>query len=220
MTNKTILAASILSADLARLGEDCKKALGAGADVIHIDVMDHHYVPNLTFGAHVCQALRHYGITAEIDVHLMVTNPEDYIAPFAKAGANRLTFHPDTVPNITATCKKIHDAGMQAGLAFNPDKPILISEKIFPSIDLILIMSVFAGFGGQQFIPESLEKMRQSRELIDRYNPKILLGVDGGIKVDNIAAVVNAGANFIVIGSGLFHSEDYATCVKTLRAAT
>ena len=219
MPKKVILAASILSADFARLGEECEAVLSAGADVIHFDVMDHHFVPNLTFGAHICNALRKYGITAEIDVHLMVTNPEDYILPFAKAGANRLTFHPETVSDISSVCKKIHDAGMQAGLAFNPDKPVHIPDNIFSEIDMILLMSVFAGFGGQKFIGDSIQKISDTQKLIAQHNSTILLGVDGGIKVDNIASVVNAGADFIVIGSGLFDAENYAERVKELRAA-
>ena len=219
MTQNIMLAASILSADFAHLGEECKKVLSAGADVIHFDVMDHHFVPNLTFGAFVATALRNDNITAEIDVHLMVTDPEDYISPFAKAGANRLTFHPETVSDVLTTCKKIRDAGMQAGLAFNPDKPVTISEKILDEIDMILIMSVFAGFGGQTFITDSIQKIAATKKLIMRNNPKILLGVDGGIKVNNIADVVAAGANFIVIGSGLFEAEDYVKQVNALRGA-
>lgn len=218
MPTKITLAASILSADFARLGEECKAVLAAGADVIHFDVMDHHFVPNLTFGAHICDALRKFGITAEIDVHLMVTNPEDYILPFAKAGANRLTFHPETVSDVSLICKKIHDAGMQAGLAFNPDKSISISEKILSEIDMILIMSVFAGFGGQKFIPDSIQKIADAKKLITQHNPNILLGVDGGIKVDNIASIVNAGADFIVMGSGLFDADNYAERIKELRS--
>lgn len=219
MSNNIKLAASILSADFARLGEDCDNILTSGADVIHFDVMDHHFVPNLTFGAHICSALRNYGILAEIDVHLMVTNPEDYIVPFAKAGANRLTFHPETVNNISDTCKKIHDAGMQAGLAFNPDKPILHAEKILSEIDMILIMSVFAGFGGQAFIPDSITKIANTKQLISQQDANIILGVDGGIKADNIANVVNAGADFIVMGSGLFSASNYLERVTQIRNA-
>lgn len=222
MYDKTIIAASILSADFANLGQESENILRAGADVIHFDVMDHHFVPNLTFGTPVCSALRKYGITAEIDVHLMVTDPEQYIEPFAVAGANRLTFHPaalqDEKTGITL-CEKIHNAGMQAGLAFNPDKPVVISDELFSIIDMILIMSVYAGFGGQKFIPDSIEKIRTTKKLIDIHNPKILLGIDGGIKVDNIASVVHAGANFIVMGSGLFDTDDYTKRVKQLRDA-
>lgn len=217
MSQKIIIAASILSADLANLGRETQAILTAGADAIHFDVMDHHFVPNLTFGTHICSALRNYGITAEIDVHLMVTDPESYIAPFAKAGANRLTFHPITVEDPITLCKKIHDAGMQAGLAYNPDKPITISKALFSVIDMILIMSVFAGFGGQQFIPDSIDKIAATKKLIEQHNPTILLGVDGGINVNNIAQVTKAGANFIVMGSALFETDDYATRIKQLR---
>ncbi|OGT43475.1 MAG: ribulose-phosphate 3-epimerase [Gammaproteobacteria bacterium RIFCSPHIGHO2_12_FULL_40_19] len=220
MFENTIIAASILSADFANLGQESKNILNAGADVIHFDVMDHHFVPNLTFGTPICSALRKYGITAEIDVHLMVTDPEKYIEPFANAGANRLTFHPAAVADektCVMLCEKIHDAGMQAGVAFNPDKPVIISPALFSVIDMILIMSVYAGFGGQKFMPESIEKIRVTKELIAKQNPNILLGIDGGIKVDNIASVVHAGANFIVIGSGLFDADDYAKHVKQLR---
>jgi len=220
MPNKTIFAASILSADFANLGHESQDILSAGADVIHFDVMDHHFVPNLTFGAHICTALRNYGITAEIDVHLMVTDPEKYIAPFAKAGANRLTFHPITVSDPITLCKKIHDTGMQAGLAYNPDKSIEISDELFSMIDMILIMSVFAGFGGQKFIPASLEKISTAKKLIDAHNPKILLGIDGGINLDNIAQVTKAGANFIVMGSALFDVDDYKKRIDELRNAS
>lgn len=216
--NKILIAASILSADFANLGQETRDILKAGADCIHFDVMDHHFVPNLTFGSHVCTALRNDGITADIDVHLMVTDPEKYIASFAKAGANRLTFHPIAVKNPLTLCKKIHDAGMQAGLAYNPDKKVTISKELFSVIDLILMMSVFAGFGGQKFIPKSIEKIIAIKKLIDQHNPKILLGVDGGINEFNIASVVNAGGNFLVMGSALFEAENYVDRIKQLRA--
>ena len=219
MPGNIIFAASILSADFAILGEESRAILAAGADVIHFDVMDHHFVPNLTFGSHICSALRNYGITAEIDVHLMVTDPEKYIAPFAKAGANRLTFHPVTVDDPLTLCKKIHDAGMQAGIAFNPDKEINIDDKLLSEIDMILIMSVFAGFGGQKFIPDSINKIRATKKLIEKKRDTILLGVDGGINLDTIQQVTNAGANFIVMGSALFEANDYATRIQQLRDA-
>lgn len=219
MSQKIIFAASILSADFAQLGRECENIIAAGADVIHFDVMDHHFVPNLTFGAHICSALRNYGITTEIDVHLMVTDPEKYIAPFAKAGANRLTFHPITVDDPITLCKKIHDAGMQAGLAYNPDTAINISAELLSEIDLILIMSVFAGFGGQPFIPESVEKIRVAKNLIGKYNSATLVGIDGGVNLNNIESVTNAGANFIVMGSALFEADNYVTRINQLRQA-
>ncbi|OGT26285.1 MAG: ribulose-phosphate 3-epimerase [Gammaproteobacteria bacterium RIFCSPLOWO2_02_FULL_42_14] len=215
----TIIAASILSADFAHLGRDTKAALAAGADAVHFDVMDHHFVPNLSFGALVCEALRKDGVTAPIDVHLMVTDPESYIEPFAKAGANRVTFHPETVSNVTTICEKIHDVGMQAGFAFNPNKPVMIATEIFAHIDLILIMSVFAGFGGQSFITDTLKKIRDTRHLIDQHNPKIILAVDGGVNVTTIGPVVKAGADFVVVGSGLFGAKDYAVRIQQLRDA-
>ena len=209
MKQKIMIAGSILSADFAHLADDTNNALNAGVNVIHFDVMDHHYVPNLSFGAVVCDALRKAEITAPIDVHLMVTDPESYIEPFAIAGANRLTFHPETVKDVKKTCQKISDAGMSAGIAFNPDQPVKINKDIFSMIDMILLMSVFPGFGGQSFISDSIEKIKSTRALINQHNPAIYLGIDGGIKVDNIRNVADAGANFIVMGSGIFDALDY-----------
>ena len=222
MSNKIIIAASILSADFANLGQESTDILTAGADCIHFDVMDHHFVPNLSFGAVVCSALRKYGIQADIDVHLMVTDPDKYIIPFAKAGATRLTFHPAALKNtddVLRLCDQIHKAGMQVGLAYNPDQPVKIDERLYSKINMILLMSVFAGFGGQQFMPESLAKIEATKKIMDAHNAAILLGVDGGIKVDNIKQVTDAGANFIVMGSGLFDTDDYNTRVKELRNA-
>ncbi|MDP1574140.1 MAG: ribulose-phosphate 3-epimerase [Coxiellaceae bacterium] len=219
MSQPCIIAASILSANFAHLGRESKAILKAGADEIHFDVMDHHFVPNLSFGSIVCEALRKDGITAPIDVHLMVTNPNDYIKPFAQAGASRLTFHANATDNIEKTIDLIHAENMDVGIAFNPDKPVTLSKTLLEKIEMILLMSVFAGFGGQQFIPESLEKIRETKKLIATCNPKILLGIDGGIKVDNIAKVVNAGANFVVMGSGLFNADDYSARMNTLRKA-
>lgn len=219
MPHKIHIAASILSANFAHLGNDTKKIIAAGADEIHFDVMDHHFVPNLSFGSIVCEALRKDGVTAPIDVHLMVTNPEKYVEPFAKAGANRITFHANAVENVENTIAFIHAHHMQAGIAFNPDQPIELSKAILKKIEMILIMSVFAGFGGQRFIPDSLPKIRDTKKLIDEQNPAILLAVDGGIKADNIEKVVNAGANFIVMGSGLFNADDYDARMDQIRKA-
>lgn len=214
------ISASILSADFAHLGDETRAIIAAGADEIHFDVMDHHYVPNLSFGAVVCEALRGDGITAPIDVHLMVTDPVLYIEPFAKAGANRLTFHANAVSDVQKTIDQICAAGMKAGIAFNPDQAVLLSPAVLKQIDLILLMSVFAGFGGQKFIPESLHKIRETRALIESHNPAVLLSVDGGIKIDNINTVVAAGANHIVMGSGLFNAKDYEERIQELRNAT
>ena len=215
---KKIISASILSADFARLGEDTSDVLAAGVDAIHFDVMDHHFVPNLSFGAMPCKALRAYGITAEIDVHLMVDAPENYIEPFADAGATRLTFHPEVVEDPAATVRKIKAAGMQAGLAFNPDKPVAISDALLASLDLVLLMSVFPGFGGQRFIEETLDKIQQTRQRLTALQADTLLAVDGGIKADNIAAISQAGAEYFVVGSGLFSADNYTDRLQALKA--
>ena len=219
MKSPITIAASILSADFGCLADDTQKVLDAGVNAIHFDVMDHHYVPNLSFGANVCSALRKHKITAPIDVHLMVTHPEKYIEPFAKAGANRLTFHPETVNDVKATCKLIQSANMTAGLAFNPDQSVEIPNDILPLIDMILIMSVHPGFGGQTFIPASLDKIKQTRHLINESQCNIHLGIDGGIKVDNIHQVTEAGADFVVMGSGIFSADDYQKRLKHIRNA-
>jgi ribulose-phosphate 3-epimerase len=211
------IAASILAADFANLGDDTKNALNAGVDYIHFDVMDYHFVPNLSFGAVVCQALRQAGITAPIDVHLMVENPELYIEPFAKAGANLITFHPETVTSPTNTIAKIRNSGLQAGIAINPDKLIELPDSALRSLDMILLMSVYPGFGGQAFIPESIEKIRQVRHKLDKLESSAMLGVDGGVKVDNIGAIAVAGADFFVVGSGLFNADNYEKRVRQLR---
>ncbi len=218
MNKERIISASILSADFAHLGDDVNKVLAAGADYIHFDVMDHHFVPNLSIGAMVCASLRKAGVKAPIDVHLMVDNPEVYIEPFAKAGANILTFHPETVDNVEAVIAKIKAAGMGAGLAFNPDRPVSISDVLISQLDMILLMSVFPGFGGQAFIPESLQKISEVRERLSGMEVPPFLAVDGGVKVDNIADIAHAGADFFVVGSALFKSGDYRECVGLLRA--
>lgn len=217
MSKKTIIAASIHSANFANLGKEVQSILSAGADVIHFDVLDYYIAPNVTFGSHICSALRKHGIKAEIDVHLMVADPEKYITAYAESGVNRLTFHPETVTNVKDICDKIHDAGMQAGLAFNPDKSFSIAPELLANLDMMLIMSVFPEAGGHEIAAYSLEKIRATKKLIEENNPKIILGVDGDIKVDTIRSVVDAGANFIALGSTLFGSDSYSKIIKQLR---
>ena len=211
------ISASILSADFSRLGEEAKQIIDAGVDYIHFDVMDHHFVPNLSFGTVICKALRHVEITAPIDVHLMVDNPESYIKPFSEAGASLITFHPETVKNVEETIELIHQAGMKSGLAFNPDKSVSLPSSILKQVNLILLMSVNPGFAGQSFILNSLERIGSTRKLLDEVHSKAMLGVDGGIEADNIKKVSCMGANFFVVGSGLFYASNYKEEVKTLR---
>ncbi len=214
---KNILSASILAADFANLGQECAGIISAGADMIHFDVMDHHFVPNLSFGPFVCQALRKAGVKAPIDVHLMVEEPEKYIEAFAKYGANLIIFHPQTAKNSENLVDKIHAHDMRAGLAYNPDTPLEISPELIAQLDLLMIMGVQPGFAGQAFLPQSLDKIKQAKKLLDQYNPACYLAVDGGVKSDNIQTMAQAGANFFVLGSGLFSANDYQTQVKTLR---
>ncbi|MBS0056675.1 ribulose-phosphate 3-epimerase [Yersinia sp. Marseille-Q3913] len=215
---KFLIAPSILSADFARLGEDTARVLAAGADVVHFDVMDNHYVPNLTIGPMVCQSLRDYGITAPIDVHLMV-KPVDRIVPdFAKAGATYISFHPEASEHVDRTLQLIKESGCKAGLVFNPATPLSYLDYVMDKLDVILLMSVNPGFGGQSFIPETLNKLRQVRKLIDDSGYDIRLEVDGGVKVDNIRQIAAAGADMFVAGSAIFSQPDYAAVIDAMRS--
>lgn len=213
------ISASILAADFACLGEQVKAVVAAGADYIHFDVMDHHFVPNLSFGAVVCEALRRAGVTAPIDVHLMVDNPQVYIEPFAKAGATLISFHPETVADPAATVAAIRHAKLAAGLVFNPDRPVEIPVSLARELSMILLMSVYPGFGGQAFMPEVLSKARETHAWLQQHQLDVMLAIDGGIKVDNIHQAAAAGCDYFVVGSGLFQASDYRTRVAELRAA-
>ena len=212
-----LIAPSILSADFARLGEEVTSVLEAGADVVHFDVMDKHYVPNLTIGPMVCGALRNHGITAPIDVHLMVSPVDQMIVDFAKAGASYITFHPEATGHIDRSLQLIRDHGCKAGLVFNPATPLHCLEYLMDKLDVILLMSVNPGFGGQKFIPSTLRKLTQVRKLIDESGYKIRLEVDGGVGVQNIREIAEAGADMFVAGSAIFNSEDYAETIKAMR---
>lgn len=216
--NTPLIAPSILSADFARLGEEVDTVLAAGADVVHFDVMDNHYVPNLTIGPLVCEALRNHGVTAPIDVHLMVKPVDRIIPDFAKAGASIITFHPEASEHIDRSLALIKEQGCQSGLVFNPATPLSYLDYVMDKIDVILLMSVNPGFGGQQFIPATLEKLRQVRQLIDTSGFDIRLEVDGGVKVDNIGAIAAAGADMFVAGSAIFNTKDYAKTITAMRA--
>jgi ribulose-phosphate 3-epimerase len=214
-----IIAPSILSADFARLGEEVNNVLKAGADWIHFDVMDNHYVPNLTIGPLLCEALRKHGVTAPIDVHLMV-KPVDRIVPdFARAGATSISFHPEASEHIDRTIGLIHDSGCKAGLVFNPATPLDYLDFVLDKLDIVLVMSVNPGFGGQSFIPMALEKIRRVRERIDRSGRDIRVEVDGGVKTDNIGAIAAAGADTFVAGSAIFGAKDYAVEIGAMRVA-
>ena len=213
-----VIAPSILSADFARLGAEVEAVLAAGADWIHFDVMDNHYVPNLTIGPLVCKALRKHGITAPIDVHLMV-DPVDRLVPeFAEAGANWISFHPEASRHVDRTIQVIRDAGCRPGIVLNPATPLSWLDHTLGSVDLVLLMSVNPGFGGQQFIEPVLEKLKEARKRIDASGRQIRLEIDGGVKRDNIGRIARSGADTFVAGSAIFGSKDYAATIRALRA--
>lgn len=213
-----LIAPSILSADFARLGAEVDAVLEAGADVVHFDVMDNHFVPNLTIGPMVCSALRKYGVTAPIDVHLMVQPVDRIIGDFAEAGASIITFHPEASTHIDRSLELIRAAGCQSGLVFNPATPLHYLDYVMDKVDVILLMSVNPGFGGQQFIPTTLDKLKEARQRITASGRSIRLEIDGGIKVDNIAAVAAAGADMFVAGSAIFNQPDYRAVIDAMRA--
>lgn len=213
-----LIAPSILSADFARLGEEVTNVLDAGADVVHFDVMDNHYVPNLTIGPMVCQALRKHGIVAPIDVHLMVSPVDQLILDFAKAGASYISFHPEATSHVDRSLQLIRDQGCKSGLVFNPGTPVDCLEYLMDKIDVILLMSVNPGFGGQKFIPSTLKKLEKVRKLIDDSDYSIRLEVDGGVGVDNIREIADAGADMFVAGSAIFNSDDYRKTITAMRS--
>jgi ribulose-phosphate 3-epimerase len=215
---KPLIAPSILSADFARLGEDVKAVLDAGADIVHFDVMDNHFVPNLTIGPLICEALRNYGIEAPIDVHLMVEPVDRIIPDFAKAGATYITFHPEASRHIDRSLAMIREEGCKSGLVFNPATPLDCLEYVIDKVDMVLLMSVNPGFGGQKFIPSALDKLRQARKIIDDSGLEIRLEIDGGVKVDNIGEIAAAGADTFVAGSAIFGSKDYAGTIAAMKA--
>lgn len=213
-----LIAPSILSADFARLGEEVDAVLAAGAGMIHFDVMDNHYVPNLTIGPMVCQALRHYGVTAPIDVHLMVRPVDRLVTDFAEAGATYISFHPEASDHVDRTIELIRDAGCKPGLALNPATPLAWLDDSLAKLDLLLIMSVNPGFGGQSFIPRSIDRLIRTRAMIDALGQDIRLEIDGGVKIDNIGQIAAAGADTFVAGSAIFGSPDYSSTIERMRA--
>ena len=212
-----LIAPSILSADFARLGEDVEAVLAAGADVVHFDVMDNHYVPNLSFGPMICEALRKYGITAPIDVHLMVSPVDDLIEQFAKAGASYISFHPEASQHVDRSLQLIIDNGCQPGLVFNPATPLHYLDHVIDKLHHILIMSVNPGFGGQSFIPSTLDKLRAVNQRVEESGKNIRIEIDGGVKTDNIRAIAEAGADMFVAGSVIFNAPDYKNVIDDMR---
>lgn len=218
MKQSNFIAPSILAADFAKLGEEVDNVLAAGADIVHFDVMDNHYVPNLTIGPLVCEALRNHGVTAPIDVHLMVKPVDRIIPDFVAAGASYITFHPEGSEHIDRTLGMIKESGCKAGLVFNPATPLHVLDNVMDKLDMILLMSVNPGFGGQAFIPHTLEKCRQVRQLIDASGRDIRLEIDGGVGPANIREVAAAGADTFVAGSAIFNTDDYKTTIDLMRA--
>ncbi|KIQ96282.1 ribulose-phosphate 3-epimerase [Lysobacter sp. A03] len=215
----TVIAPSILSADFARLGEEVDNVLKAGADWVHFDVMDNHYVPNLTIGPMVCEALRKHGVTAPIDVHLMVEPVDRLVPDFAKAGASMISFHPEASRHVHRTIQIIKSHGCQAGVVLNPATSLDVLDWVLEDLDMVLLMSVNPGFGGQSFIPATLEKLREARQRIDAIGKPIRLEIDGGVKPDNIAEIAKAGADTFVAGSAIFNAPDYAEVIGRMKAA-
>jgi len=214
---KPVIAPSILSADFAKLGEEVSNVLEAGADWVHFDVMDNHYVPNLTIGPMVCKALRDYGITAPIDVHLMVSPVDRIVGDFAEAGASMITFHPEASQHVDRTLQLIRESGCQAGVVLNPATPVSILEYVMDRVDMILLMSVNPGFGGQSFIPGVMQKISQVRKLIDDSGRDIRLQIDGGVKLDNIGEIAAAGVDTFVAGSAIFGARDYSSIISQMK---
>ena len=218
MKQPNFIAPSILSADFAKLGEEVDNVLDSGADIVHFDVMDNHYVPNLTIGPLVCDALRSHGVTAPIDVHLMVKPVDRIIPDFAKAGASYITFHPEASEHINRTVALIKEQGCKAGLVFNPATPLHYLDHVIDQLDMVLLMSVNPGFGGQSFIPSSLEKLRVVRKMIDDRNLSTRLEIDGGVKTDNIKDIASAGADTFVAGSAIFNTDNYKSTIDIMRS--
>lgn len=218
MKQDNFIAPSILSADFAKLGEEVDNVLVAGADIVHFDVMDNHYVPNLTIGPLVCEALRNHGVTAPIDVHLMVKPVDRIIPDFASAGASYITFHPEASEHVDRTIGLIKESGCKAGLVFNPATPLHYLEHTIEQLDMVLLMSVNPGFGGQSFIPHTLEKLKTVRKLIDAHDLATRLEIDGGVKIDNIKEIASAGADTFVAGSAIFNTENYKATIDKMRS--